>query len=824
MTTRNLTHLAAALGLAALLAGCGRTVPTFDDAGSRLDGYTGLEQGTNLDLRADDAARGDGPVQCTPSCDNVCKREVQCGLIAQSQVGPCAATCRSNPTSSTLLCLKQLVCKPPPPDCSAARACMNAPKVPDLMASTFSALAVVGGIAFQGRVCNVGNGASPLFRVHFYHNRNAAPTQGEQGDRRVSVAGLAAGQCQVVQAIDRGLSAGTYVTWMQVDAENAVVESKETNNVKGPVMVKVKAASPKPDLRITSLVAGPNSAGTTSYTFTVCNTGTGASSPTSVDLYYNVGSRPSVATPGNVVLQVQGLTPGACAKQSVGASLKNGTYTSWARVDRKNHVKESNENNNVYGPVKVTVGGPSMTDLVVNTLTVNVSPTGSTVYSVVVCNKGKVISGKTRLDVYINRSTRPGASTKGDLSVPMGPISAGGCGTWNMPPAKLKAGTYNSWAYVDRANLVKESNENNNVYGPVRITVTGAPLPDLVIKGLTATPYFGSSFTRFIVTICNQGKAAAGTFYVGVYYDRASRPTASTPPNKSTILYFLAAGACTTRNLSGVLSPGTYRSWAYVDRPGVVKESNETNNVYGPTKVTVPGSGKPDIKVILLSASTSPPGTPFPGTRYYVTICNQGTATAGTSYYDLYYDRASAPPASLPGNQTSYTGSLTAGACVTRSLSTVLPGGTYRSWVRVDRENVVKESNETNNVYGPYKLTIRGSAARPDLQISNVSTSASGSGYYYVYHVTVCNKGKGMAGYAKMELYYDRATRPPASLPGNRYTTLGILQPGACTTRGIYAAIGSGIYTSWLWVDRTNGVLETNENNNLYGPVKVTVP
>ena len=51
-------------------------------------------------------------------------------------------------------------------------------------------------------------------------------------------------------------------------------------------------------------------------------------------------------------------------------TLQSGTYTSWARVYRQNYVKESNENNNVRGPYKFTVGStPNQCPIVCGTLT-----------------------------------------------------------------------------------------------------------------------------------------------------------------------------------------------------------------------------------------------------------------------------------------------------------------------------------------------------------------------------------------------------------------------------------------------------------------------
>ena len=877
----------------------------------------------------------DGPPACVPDCVKICALQKDCGLIAASAVAACQSACQANPSTPELKCLAQQVCATPP-SCTAAKACKTNPRVPDLTVSHSATSPGSGLIRYVAKVCNTGNGSAGNFRVHFYRNRSTPPQPGQSGDRVAQLGGLAAGACQTVAVTSGGVGSGTYSTWAQVDPEMAVVELRETNNLSGPRTVKVSGTTVlKPDLVVANMSPQVNSsAGVVTYTISVCNNGQAVSSSTVIDIYVNRTSAPTTAYPGDVSLKFGSLAAGTCVATKASAKLtSSGTYRSWARVDRQNYVAESNENNNLFGPVIFTSGGNKLPDLVVTALAASASPTGLTYFKVsvcnygqaavtnysylwlyahrstapgpydkpsaelnlgynfaagtcksmawqtslkpgtykawamvdgkngikesnesnntygpvsytvsggsklpdlvvsslaasasstgvatykgTVCNKGTGSSGYSYLGLYYNLSTTPGPNTKADKLIYIGALPAGSCVGFSWA-VKLKPGTYVSWGMADASNAVSESSEFNNTYGPIKFTVGSITnKPDLVVSNVT-TSQTSSGYTYYQLTLCNKGNVAAGSANLDLYFNRSSAPPATLPGNLTTYITNLGPGACTKRTMAVVLSPGSYASWVTIDRSNVVSESNESNNVYGPVKVVVPGTGKPDLQII--NASVSQTST---YTYYYITVCNKGTAKSGTTYMDIYYNASAAPPATVPGNVSSYMSALNPGACTTRTGYATLPGGSYSSWIRIDRTNVVYESNENNNVYGPVKFTVKGTG-KPDLYISKV-THGPYTPTYHRYYVTVCNKGTANAGYARIDLYYNRSSKPSASDPGDRYTTTSTLTPGACTTRTIYAMLGQGSYNSWLWVDRTNSVLELNESNNMYGPMTVKI-
>ena len=206
---------------------------------------------------------------------------------------------------------------------------------------------------------------------------------------------------------------------------------------------------------------------------------------------------------------------------------------------------------------------------------------------------------------------------------------------------------------------------------------------------------------------------------------------------------------------------------------------------------------------------------------FFVQVCNKGKAAVVYAKVDLYFNRSTKPSASTVGDKTYYVSNLNPGACQQPAFYTVLAPGKYSSWAYVDRTNLVVENDETNNVHGPVKQTVAGTG-KPDLQITNVSLSSNTSGNHY-YNVTLCNKGTATAMSTKLEVYYDRSTKPPASLAGDYSYLTGTLYAGACTMRTVDAYLSPGSYTSWFYLDRSNAVIESNEANNVHGPEKITV-
>ncbi|HPT72518.1 MAG TPA: CARDB domain-containing protein, partial [Candidatus Cloacimonadota bacterium] len=113
----------------------------------------------------------------------------------------------------------------------------------------------------------------------------------------------------------------------------------------------------------------------------------------------------------------------------------------------------------------------------------------------------------------------------------------------------------------------------------------------------------------------------------------------------------------------------------------------------------------------ILKAEYSKPSSPVGQTvTLKVTLLNMSTTncTVASNFLDYYESRTTAPTAHLAGNQWITVTSLVAGLPTdfTFTVTNPLPSGagTWNSWLQIDTDQYVTESNETNNIYGPFQI------------------------------------------------------------------------------------------------------------------------
>jgi hypothetical protein len=110
-----------------------------------------------------------------------------------------------------------------------------------------------------------------------------------------------------------------------------------------------------------------------------------------------------------------------------------------------------------------------------------------------------------------------------------------------------------------------------------------------------------------------------------------------------------------------------------------------------------------------------------------VTYLNAGTiAWSGAyNYLDLYWNRSVPPGTHTPGNQWYDLSSIPAGLPVdyTFSVTNTDSGnaGVWNSYLQIDTDESVAESNEANNVYGPFSITWISLPAITDLSITRTA-------------------------------------------------------------------------------------------------------
>jgi len=328
-------------------------------------------------------------------------------------------------------------------------------------------------VTYTAVVCNVGSQGASAFAVDYFFNRTTPPQVGQPGDARQSVGVLGAGTCTAVPVTRDHVLPGTYTAWVLVDATNAVAEASEYNNVAGPKDYVVESGPPEPgvDLVVAAFRATTLES-TVTYEAVVCNTGTQAAPAFVASLYYDRAVAPGLGDVGQQERAISSLGAGECVSLIfVRQATPPGTYNSWFQADTMDEVAESDELNNVAGPVVVTVGGGVVrADLVVASFLAEVVDNVVT-YTASVCNVGSAAAVSFYVDIYYDLPNAPTTGQFGDQSRGVASLQPAECETLTFVRSSTPVGTYVSWCQVDSAQGVLESSESNNVAGPAVVNV-----------------------------------------------------------------------------------------------------------------------------------------------------------------------------------------------------------------------------------------------------------------------------------------------------------------------------------------------------------------
>ncbi|MBT9554397.1 MAG: hypothetical protein IV100_00155 [Myxococcales bacterium] len=529
---------------------------------------------------------------------------------------------------------------------------------------------------------------------------------------------------------------GAFSAWALVDSiafdpqlasfSYAVTKEAQTaNNRAGPTSGTVPALAGKgPDLRVESIVA--QASGTqVKYTAVVKNGGTEAS-PATAKVDVMVDAPGGVCPPaawlvkpvsldaiGDVFVDVPALAPGATTSVDLLIKLAPGTHTGCAMVDLEGLVEETDENNNIGGPVSVTVtsSSPDCPNLDVSLLNVGVSDADVT-FAAKVKNLGAKASGPTTANLFFNSITAPVEGQVPDFIWTLPALAPGEEVSLTphvekgMPNAERQA-----WLLIDGDGAGTGCSVENNLEGPFPYEVAAAAVrPDLSVKSIQWQPS-GTSLC-YEIEVENDGTLDAASVDVDIFFSLEVAPTTPNAPIEIApadyvVIPALAAGETTTVSVCWN-SPleGEHLTWVVLDFLGNVTELDETNNVFGPEVVSfvAPVTAGPDLVVV-----------DFDGfvrctlIDYAVKVCNVGDVAAQHFAVDVYYDAPENPGFNGTkyglGDKTVFYGSeepgvdpgLAAGDCldivIQREES---PSGTYQSWIVVDTSNEIGEGTEVN--------------------------------------------------------------------------------------------------------------------------------
>ncbi|MGB2804015.1 MAG: CARDB domain-containing protein [Candidatus Zixiibacteriota bacterium] len=232
-----------------------------------------------------------------------------------------------------------------------------------------------------------------------------------------------------------------------------------------------------------------------------------------------------------------------------------------------------------------------------------------------------------------------------------------------------------------------------------------------------------------------------------------------------------------------------------------------------------------DVTITSLTASDSNP-TLGEAIDVAVIVRNDGAASARYFCTGLFL-RESSPP--LPGTRADLsrvTDSLEPGETEVH-LFTGITNSTPESWNiygLVDFNDQVIETDEENNLFGPAKLVWRSPTDQPDLAIQALSVSECYPvvGESISAKLVIQNLGNGDASYFWTELFENSALLPTVPCAGDRRLRrwLSAGQRDSCIFEGI-TSLTPAIWHMYGLVDSHGEILESNEANNLKGPLKI---
>ncbi len=470
------------------------------------------------------------------------------------------------------------------------------------------------------------------------------------------------------------------------------------------------------------------------------------------------------------------------------------------------------------GGASVTLSATAIQpDLVISAINVTpVSGTGnsSATLSVTVANIGSQAAGEFRLDVWRDLPTfspAPSCGQTGSVTEIVAGLAAGASVTFTYQFNRLVAtGNYLAQAFVDSQCAIAESNEVNN-------TATSAysvTIANLMITGMTLTPTTGlpGAPATVEVTIANLGNAPAGSFKLGMWFDKTEPPDCGATANTTTTISSLDAGASLTfsYNFNFAVALNSHRVWAFVDSHCEIPESNEAYQQKVHRTYTVRGA---DVSVLGMQI-TPAIGLPNTPATLSVTLRNVGNEPASNFDLAVWFDRKFAPNCGNPASATTNIASLAAsGGTVkidfpfTRSANL----GTVFTRAFVDSNCALPEPNETNNQSSLTCVT-----TLPNLHITGMTvTPESGvAGTTATVTVTIANVGSIAAPAFRVDTWFDRPSAPDCGETGNVSRNFNWLAAGASVTFTNPFTFGAttGVHRVWSFVDSHCTVPETNEN------------
>jgi hypothetical protein len=432
-----------------------------------------------------------------------------------------------------------------------------------------------------------------------------------------------------------------------------------------------------------------------------------------------------------------------------------------------------------------------------------------------VTNQGSDDAGGFYVDVYKDLD-KPPTPVFGDVYIHVSGLPAGASTDVVLEVTYHAIGGYKLWAQVDLDKYVSESNEDNNIYGPVSVYISGAtPTPSPKIIGIDPSQPIACSGKQWL-TILGDGFVSNSEVTLSIGSEIYNIPKDRTwfiSPNKIEVLVGL--------------TKGTWEVW--VTNPSGIQSNKYTFQVRNSSiedgkKVAALALQYWDvenaIKMVAIAAAESC-WNPNVGGDYGISDFNCG-GYASWGLWQIYMK--------VHKDKLEKLGAPTDDPCKTAKwLSN--PNNNVKAAYEVWKvQRFEAWSTYKNGKYEKYLDSAREAvysslSALPDLLITNIypGTIYGNVGVPIDIRVTVTNQGSDDAGGFYVDVYKN-LDEPPTPVFGDVYMHVSGLPAGASTDvvlKVTYDAAGE--YKLWAQVDLDKYVDESNEGNNIYGPVSVCI-
>ncbi|MBN2800288.1 MAG: Ig-like domain-containing protein [Deltaproteobacteria bacterium] len=203
---------------------------------------------------------------------------------------------------------------------------------------------------------------------------------------------------------------------------------------------------------------------------------------------------------------------------------------------------------------------------------------GVVLYEVEVKNRGQGLAGSFYLDLVLDSPSAPGQDHDLDGLEWVSSLGAGESVTKTIEVDGVSPGTYRSWVIADPDRWVDESDEGNNVGGPLSISLSATALPDLAVVSFDAMS--DGRDTLYWITVENRGEVASADYWVDVFKDRNDAPAVGELGQLYANMPGLDPGEQVDLEFDYAGGPGVdgWFSWVLLDSQGSVHELDEDNN------------------------------------------------------------------------------------------------------------------------------------------------------------------------------------------------------------------------------------------------------